>query len=118
MVNPTARLASAEHLADGDGDPSPTVQRWAEGAELVVRLASLGRQGGSRRRYEQQMRVLLVELELRRRASSRRRGGRRSRSAHNAPADEPENVPRERLERALDNRIADMRAARCVQAAA
>ena len=114
MVNPIAHPAPAEHLAAGDGDQSPTIQRWAEGAELVVRLASLGRQGGSRRRYEQQMRVLLVELELRRRASSRRRGGRRSRSAHNA--DELD-VSRERLEQALDSRIAEMRAARCVQVA-
>jgi hypothetical protein len=114
MSNSIVHPAPPEHLATGDGDQSPTIQRWAEGAELVVRLASLGRQGGSRRRYEQQMRVLLVELELRRRAGSRRRGGRRSRSAHNA--DEPD-VSRERLEQALDSRIAEMRAARCAQVA-
>ena len=118
-----ARASSDAHRRDGqsvaamptDDQFTPTIRRWAETGELIVRLSALGRQGTARRNYQAQMIQLLVEVELRRRASSQRRGRQRSRSVHNVP-DDPD-VTRERLERALSERLAEARAERHVLAA-
>jgi hypothetical protein len=103
---------STAHPAPGD---TPAIECWAQGAALIVGLAGLGREGSSRQRYTEQAFDLVVGLEIRRRASSRRRGQRRSRSAYDVPEDE--NALRERLERALSERLAEARAKRHVLAA-
>ena len=103
---------STAHPASGD---TPAIQCWSEGAALIVALAGLGREGSSRQRYAEQAFDLVVGLEIRRRASSRRRSRGRSRFAYDVPEDET--ALRERLERALSERLAEARAKRHVLAA-